>query len=118
MRTLALIFAFVFAFAAKAQVNFSAQANGLSVTFSITQASNYYEFINWSFGDGITSNGGISNNPVVHNYAAPGNYSVCVIGYPMPLDPNDTACKFVNVISTGIHKNTSPGQFHLFPNLI
>lgn len=116
MKTLILSILLLFSIGIRAQVNFSSQVNGLSATFSITQAGQYYEFIKWSFGDGTFSNGGYTNNQVTHIYSVAGTYSVCVIGYPMPIAHNDTACKSISVISTGIHANTPEDQVSLFPN--
>jgi hypothetical protein len=117
MKTIILLSILAFSIAVKAQINFSYQVNGLSVTFSITQGVQYYEFTNWSFGDGTYNNGSpYTNTQVVHTYSVAGNYNVCIIGYPMPMAPNDTACKYINVLNTGIYNNTPEGQAHFFPN--
>jgi len=73
MKKIILLIAVVFSIGIRAQVNFSYQVNGLSVTFSITQWGQYYEFTNWSFGDGTYNNGSpYTNTQIVHTYSVAG----------------------------------------------
>ncbi len=116
MKTIILLCATAFCFSIKAQVNFSAQANGSTVTFSITQGTGY-ELYYFNFGDGTGSYVGYPYNyPTGHTYSVSGNYTVCLIGYPMPMAPNDTICKSINVISTGIQNISLEDQIYFFPN--
>jgi hypothetical protein len=117
MKTIILLGALVFSTGIQAQLNFSYQVNGLSVTFSVTQTSQYCEFTKWSFGDGTYDYGSpYTNFQTAHTYSVAGNYSVCFICYPMPMAPNDTTCKSINILGTGIHSNSREDLVHFFPN--
>lgn len=96
----------------KAQINFSSQANGNAVTFSVTQMGQFYENITWYFGDGTTAYGQTAN----HTYSTSGNFSVCVIGSPMPMAQQDTMCKFVNILTTGAIENETENTITVYPN--
>lgn len=88
------------------------QANGNTLTFSVTQAGQFYENIAWNFGEGSTANG----QTATHTYSNTGNFTVCVVGYPMPIAQPDTMCKPVSIVITGIQKNKSLEGVKLFPN--
>jgi len=101
----------------KAQIDYNYQINGLSVTFIITQQGQFYEGVEWDFGDGNTSQGVIeTEDTVTHIYSSSGNYEVCVIGSPMPMATPDTACKFVDVVSTGINQIDKKSKIVIYPN--
>ena len=100
-----------------AQINFSSQINGSSVTFILTQQGQFYEIVEWDFGDGIFSQGSNEmQDTVTHVYSSIGNYKICVVGSPMPIATNDTACKFVNIITTGINQIEKNSIIIICPN--
>jgi len=92
------------------QIDFSVQTNGATASFTLTKQGNFYESISWDFGDGTKSQG--TNSTVSHTYTTLGNYTVCVIGYPMPMATNDTMCKTVS-ITTNTIKASSCGSYTL-----
>ena len=101
----------------KAQIDYNYQINGLSVTFIITQQGQFYEVVEWDFGDGNTSQGTTeTEDTVTHIYSSSGNYEVCVKGTPMPIATSDTACKFVDVFSTGINQIDKKSKIVIYPN--
>ncbi len=101
----------------KAQIDYNYQINGLSVTFVITQQGQFYEGVTWDYGDGNTSQGtNEMEDTVTHVYSSIGNYTVCVVGYPMPMAPNDTACKFVDVLYSGINQIEKNSIIEIYPN--
>jgi len=82
------------------QIDFSVQTNGATASFTLTQQGIFYESIFWDFGDGMKSQG--TNSTISHTYTTLGNYTVCVIGMPMPIATNDTMCKSVTVTSNTV----------------
>lgn len=96
----------------KAQIDFSYQANGSVVTFSITQMGQFYEGIKWDFGDGTIDYGQTVN----HIYFTSGNFSVCVIGYSQPISTPDTMCKSVPMLVTLISDNQLGNEIKYYPN--
>ena len=98
-----------------AQLNFIYQINSGNITFSINPPQ-YYENVKWIFGDG-TSTSGYNLQSVAHTYTMNASYSVCVIGYPMPINPIDTACKTISLTTVGVKENKlAELQIGLYPN--
>jgi hypothetical protein len=100
-----------------AQINFSSQINGSSVTFILTQQGQFYESVIWDFGDSSISIGtNEMEDTVTHVYLSIGNYKACVSGYPMPPALMDSACKFVEIITTGINQIEKISLIEIYPN--
>jgi hypothetical protein len=100
--TLALLFA-VLTIGLNAQINYKADIKGSNATFILTKQGKFYEGVTWDFGDGTVSQGSNTmEDTVTHNYSKVGDYTVCVIGMPMPMATNDTMCKTFSVSPTTI----------------
>ncbi|HXB41365.1 MAG TPA: T9SS type A sorting domain-containing protein [Bacteroidia bacterium] len=98
-----------------AQLNFIYQINGGIVTFSINPP-HYYESVKWVFGDGTYASS-YNLQSVTHSYAMNANYTVCVIGYPMPIANIDTTCKTISLTTVGIKESKlNELPIDLYPN--
>ena len=99
------------------QIDYTRQTTGLSTTFIITQQGQFYESVKWDFGDGNFFQGTNEMlDTITHVYASTGNYEVCLVGYPMPASIIDSACKLVDLHSTGISPIKEGFNCTVYPN--
>jgi PKD repeat protein len=84
----------------------------LAVGFNVTRADDNATGWNWSFGDGIWSNGTTQN--VSHLYTIGGNFTIIEIAYNPSFSNSTTRTQYVNVTQynqtvTGFSANTTSG---------
>ncbi len=65
----------------------------------------------WDFGDGTTFDG---QNPPIHTYAAPGNYTICLT--VVNSVGENTSCQDVEIIDTAIDPILANNLIRFFPN--